>query len=266
MNFDDPDRAAPTGLKGWLSDVYFPALLAGSVEALGRRLGGKATLDDPMFGRATTLSELEVELEKIGRWLGERSASYQRGEFTTGIERDVTEGSLSLTFDSKTVVLPVAVVAEKRRSREVELRIYYCTQPIRGSFSPRRPMLEQGEEVPLPPIVIDHLAALAEGNVDGVLATFEAHGSVREARGIVRAKADATMREFYERLTAPGSAARGVELRRAGAADDGRTCALEYTLVRACGREVPPQAGLIVFERGESGLLRSVRMFDDIDA
>jgi hypothetical protein len=47
-------------------------------------------------------------------------------------------------------------------------------------------------------------------------------------------------------------------------ADDGRTCALEYTVVRLHGSEIPPQAGLAVYERGESGLLRSVRLYDDV--
>jgi len=266
MNFDAPDRESSTGLKGWLSDVYFPALIDGATPALGRRLGGRATLDDPMFGRATKLPELEAELAKAATWLREHAASYQRTAFTTGVDRDVTEGQLSLTFESKTVILPVAVVAEKRRSREVEVRTYYCTQPIRGSFAPRPAMLEEGAEVTLPKVVSDHLDALAAGNVDGVLATFESHGSLRESRGVVRAKADATMREYYERILSPGSAKRGLEMKRAGAADDGRTCAIEYTLVRACGKDVTPQAGLIVLERGESGLLRSVRLFDDLES
>ena len=49
-------------------------------------------------------------------------------------------------------------------------------------------------------------------------------------------------------------------------ADDGRICALEYTVVRVRGKNVPPQAGLAVYERGETGLLRSVRIYEDVDA
>jgi hypothetical protein len=48
-------------------------------------------------------------------------------------------------------------------------------------------------------------------------------------------------------------------------ADDGRTCALEYTVVRVHGKPVPPQAGLAVYERGESGLLHAVRVYEDVE-
>ena len=48
-------------------------------------------------------------------------------------------------------------------------------------------------------------------------------------------------------------------------ADDGRICALEYTVTKVAGKSVTPQAALLVYERGDSGLLRWVRRYDDID-
>jgi hypothetical protein len=47
-------------------------------------------------------------------------------------------------------------------------------------------------------------------------------------------------------------------------ADDGSTCALEYNVVRLPGRQIAPEPGLAVYERGESGLLRTVRIYNDI--
>ena len=58
----------------------------------------------------------------------------------------------------------------------------------------------------------------------------------------------------------------GIEVLKGARADDGRICALEYTVVRVRGKNVPPQAGLAVYERGESGLLRAVRIYEDVDA
>ena len=138
-----PNRGPPGTLRGWLSDVYFPSLLDVSmrekaIESLANRLGAKATVDDPLHGRATGLPGITAHLNKTADWLTEHSASYERIAFTTGTDRDVTEGTLALTFENKTLDLPVAVVAERRRSRRVEL-------PAR-STSRRSPRREREEE------------------------------------------------------------------------------------------------------------------------
>jgi hypothetical protein len=269
--FDEqsPDRGAPSSLRGWLSDVYIPSLLDEDDKTLGalaQRLGSKATVDDPIFGRASGagpsgLESLERYIGDVSKWLKEHSAKWEKTAFTTGVDRDVTEGTLALTFDSKTIMLPAAIVAERRRSREVELRVYYSTHPIKGVVAARSPLVPDQAALVLPPPIGDHIAALEKGDVDAVLATFEADGVMREARGMEHAKA-ATLRGFYEKLVGGG----GVTVLKGDTADDGRTCALEYTLVKLAGRAVPPQAGLAVYERGDSGLLRSVRVYDDLES
>ena len=271
MFANDPDRGPPTALKGWLSDIYFPALLdaqrAPSLDALAQRLGARATVDDPLFGRAAGLPAITARLDEMASWLAKHSASYERLAFTTGIDRDVTEGTLSLTFDAaeKAVDLPVAVVAERRRSREVELRLYFSTQPVRGKFGVRAPLVAAAEPIALPAPVGEYVDALAAGKLDAILATFEHDGFLREPRGVQHAKGDGTLRTYFEKLFAGGAFGGGVEMTRGGAADDGRTCALEYTITKICGRSVPPQAGLLMLERGESALLRAVRVYDDVE-
>ena len=51
----------------------------------------------------------------------------------------------------------------------------------------------------------------------------------------------------------------------AGDTDDGVRCAVEYNCDRWDGREVPPQAGIGVFECGRGGLLEAVRIYDDVE-
>jgi hypothetical protein len=46
--------------------------------------------------------------------------------------------------------------------------------------------------------------------------------------------------------------------------DDGVRCAVEYNLVRWGSHDLPPQAGLAMYERGPGGLLAAVRVYDDI--
>ena len=48
--------------------------------------------------------------------------------------------------------------------------------------------------------------------------------------------------------------------------DDGVRCALEYNCVRWGGDDLPPQAGIAVFERGPDGLLAAARIYDDVEA
>lgn len=262
------DRPPPVSLRGWLSDVYLPALLdrphlKETHEALARRLGMRAGVEDPLYGRAAGLQEIEAQIAKLSGWLLERGAIYERQHFTTGVDRDVTEGVVAITLEQKTVELPVAVVAEKRRSREVELRIYFSTLPIHGKFVPRATLVAPAADLPLPAQVSALVAALAKGSADDASAAFEEDGVLRDARGLQHAKAGGGLRDFFEKLLA-GGAFGGTTMAPGGSADDGRSCALEYTITTLNGREVPPQAGLAVFERGDTGLLRAARFYDDI--
>jgi hypothetical protein len=249
-----PDRGPPTALRGWLSDVYFPALLdvekpEPSREALASRLGAKATLDDPILGRAQGLPAIRALLDASSAWLRKHDAKYARVAFTTGVDRDVTEGTLSLTLPDKTLDLPVAVVAERRKSREVEVRVYFAAQSVGGGAEARS--LEPAsvnDPAPLAPAVQDFLAALGRGDRDAALAAFEEEGAARDARGLEHAKSGGALRAYFETLGPLAFA-------RAGSADDGRTCALEIATAKP---------SLFVFERGDSGLVRALRIYGDL--
>jgi hypothetical protein len=261
-----PERGEPSSLRGWLSEVYLPALLASQPEQLALRLGDRATVDDPIFGRTNGMPALLRYLEEVAAWLSKREASFERVAFTMGSDRDVTEGTLDLTFDGRRVKLPVAVVAERRKEREVEMRLYYSTRPINGSHAVRSPLLPQDDEIAVPPPIAAHLAALGKADVAAIVASFEIGGTVRNPAGEVftREEDGGTLQKFYERLFGNGSGG-GVEVLNGGRADDGSTCALEYTIVKVHGKGVPAQAGLAVYERGESGLLKAARVYEDAE-
>jgi hypothetical protein len=243
------------------------ALLAMQCEQLARRLGERATVDDPIFGRATGMPTLERYLREVADWLSKHSAAFTKVAFTQGSDRDVTEGTLALSFDGRRVSVPVAVVAERRKEREVEVRLYYSTDPIHGTRAVRAPLLPQNEKVAVPPPVAAHLEALARGDVDAIVSSFQPGASVRDAAGVTHTRTDSggALRAYYEKLLRAhtgGVARAGVELLKGARADDGSTCALEYTIVRVHGKDVSPRAGLAVYERGESGLLRALRVYE----
>jgi hypothetical protein len=47
--------------------------------------------------------------------------------------------------------------------------------------------------------------------------------------------------------------------------DDGTRVALEFNAVAWGGQQMPPQAGVAVYERGRSGRLAAARVYDDVD-
>ena len=106
-------------------------------------------------------------------------------------------------------------------------------------------------------------AALGAGDADAVVATFAPDGYYREAAGPQAVhRGTAELRSFFAALFSAGG---GVSLRPCVITDDGVRCAIEYNCVRWGGRELPPQAGLCVCERGPDGLLAAVREYDDLE-
>ena len=274
---DGPDREAPSGLRGWLSEVYMLALVSAQADQLVRRLGDRATVDDPIFGRTTGMPALARYLDEVADWLRKHDGAFDKVAFVTGSDRDVTEGTLALTFEGRRVKVPLAVVAQRRPEREVEVRLYYSTRPIKGTRAVRSPLLPQDDEVAVPVQVAAQLDALSRADIGAILASFEEGATLRDAAGETHMKSGdgGPLRAYYEKLcavTAGADAARtaargaGIEVLKGARADDGRICALEYTVVRVRGKNVPPQAGLAVYERGETGLLRAVRIYEDVDA
>ena len=263
---DAPERGAPSNVRGWLSEVYVPALVSNQADQLVHRLGGRATVDDPIFGRTTGMPALESYLDQAAAWFKKRDGAFEMLAFTTGSDRDVTEGMLTVSVDARRVSVPIAVVAERRPEREVEIRLYYSTKPILGASTSRAPLVPREDQLPLPPPIAAHLDALGRGDADAVVASFEDGASLRDPGGRTHVK-DGTggaMRAFYEALFAQGpEGGRGVAVVKGARADDGRTCAVEYTVTRMHGSDVSPQPGLAVYERGESGLLRAARLYQD---
>ncbi len=57
----------------------------------------------------------------------------------------------------------------------------------------------------------------------------------------------------------------GIPMEQCSIVDDGRACAVEYNVVRWGVSEVPPEAAMAVYVRGDSGKLAAARIYDDVD-
>jgi hypothetical protein len=109
----------------------------------------------------------------------------------------------------------------------------------------------------------DYQRALAEGDLAGIVATFEPDGYAREPSGGAYLHLGAeSLGELYAHLFANGG---GIELEHCTLTDDGVRCAIEYNCLRWGLTNIPPQAGVAIYERGSSGLLAAARIYDDVE-
>ncbi|HEX5830338.1 MAG TPA: nuclear transport factor 2 family protein [Gemmatimonadaceae bacterium] len=245
-------------LLGW-----WPALLAGDVSALRALFTGEPLVDDPLAGRVEGRAAVDAYIASMRRWLAEHDARPHPVASTVTTRRAVDEVELKLLSGGAQVALPVAVVADLDQDRVRAVRVYHSLWPLGGRHAVRAPLLATRAYV-LPEPVASYQHALAAGDVEAVVATFEPDGVAREPSGgqYTHRGADA-LRAYYASLFAAGG---GIPLGHCTVTDDGVRCAVEYVVTRWGAHDLPAQAGVAVYERGTSGLLRAARVYDDVEA
>ncbi|WP_394848255.1 hypothetical protein LZC95_12410 [Pendulispora brunnea] len=262
MHEDENDRSTipELRLRGRLAAVYYPALLALSHRALAHRLGERATVYDPHVGAAAGLSAIAATLEELARRFADAKASYEPAHSIVGASRDVTEGTLTL---EERIHLPVACVMHRRKERQADLRAYHATAPL-GRAQAHRTARAPEEGYVLPTDVAEHLAALRLGDADALVAGFESGGHLRDGAGRIHHREKNELHDFYVRTLQSERGANDWVPVVIATAEDGRLCAVEYSTEKLRDGETSPKEGLLVFERGDSGLFHSVRVYDEL--
>ena len=241
---------------------FFDGLLSGELDALLESFAGEPLLHHPVLGRIRGRQAFEAYVAEMNVWFAEHEVSIEDGGHvvleTCGFEEVV------LHIDGGAVALPLAIVADHPHDgRLTELRIYYSSWPVTGRHAVRPPLLQSDSTVHTSGVIADYQSALAAGDVDAIVSTFEADGYAREPAGDpYRHSGTRDLRAFYEQLFSNGG---GIPLEHCGVVDDGHTCALEYNVTRWGKTDLPPQAGVAVYARGLSGKLAAARIYDDVD-
>lgn len=243
---------------------YFDGFLTGEIDALIQSFAGEPEVHYPVRGRVRGAPAFAAYAAATKAWLEEREASIEDLGIVTTDRRSFGEVILRLSGGDGRVDLPVAVVSDQRSDRSMEeVRVYYSSWQLTGRHSNRPPVLQPGPEVRESDVVGDYQAALAAGDLDAILASFERDGYAREPAGSEYLhRGSEGLREFYALLFSNGG---GIPLEHCTSTDDGRTCALEYNVTRWGRTELLPQAGVAVYERGGSGKLAAARIYDDCD-
>jgi hypothetical protein len=242
---------------------FFDGLMAGEPDALVESFAVTPQLHDPIRGRVMGTGAFRAFAAKMSSWMVQHNCSVEDVGHAISERRGFEEVVLHFDGRGGRVDLPFALVADRRSDGKIEeLRIYFSNWLLTGHHVHRPPLLQADRERHQSDVVGEHQRALSAGDVDAIVATFEPDGYAREPAGGVCVQRGDGLRSFYESLFSHGG---GMPLEYCAAIDDGRSCALEYNIVRCGETELPPEAGLAVYVRGESGKLAAVRIYDDSD-
>jgi SnoaL-like protein len=245
--------------------AYYEGILAEEPEALIRSFAGEPRVNDPRVGHVEGARRLRAFVSGTADWLRERDAVVENVALTRTQTRTVEEVVLHLLGDDGgRVELPVAIVADRNPDRTLKtIRVYHSMWPLTGEHAVRPPLLPADPELHAEGIVGDYQRALAEGDLQGIVSSFEPDGYAREpSGGAYLHRGVEGLRTLYEHMFANGG---GISLEHCTVTDDGVRCAVEFNCVRWGVTDIPPQAGVAVYERGTSGLLSAARIYDDVE-
>jgi ketosteroid isomerase-like protein len=242
---------------------YFAALNEGNTHLLETVWPGEVVIHDPRAGEIRGHKQLREFVSANKSLFAKRHARTETVASTVVGRRAVVELVAHLIYDGREVAWPIAVVAESPDDSSVVFRTYCSQWPVDGRRHLRPPILKSGTANP-GGVVGRYQAALDAGDADAVVGTFEPDGYYREPIGPHNAHRGAPeLRSFFRTCFSAGG---GIGLERCAVTDDGVRCALEYNCVRWGSHDIPPQAGIGVFERGPDGLLAAARVYDDVEA
>jgi limonene-1,2-epoxide hydrolase len=241
---------------------YVAALSKGDTHALETLWTGEVVVHDPLWGEVRGHKRLREFVRYSRSWLAEHRARIETVAVTCTNGRAVVELLAHLSYGGQELAWPVAVVADSPSDRSVVFRSYFSRRAVDGRHHLRPAFLQPGAGRPRD-VVGRYQAALAAGDAQAAANAFELDGYYREPAGapLVHHGAAELIAFFSSRFSAGG----GIGLRACAVTDDGVRCALEYNCVRWGSYDLPPQAGIGVYERGPGGRLAAARIYDDID-
>jgi len=241
---------------------YLAALNDSDPSDLETTWPGEVLIYDPHTGLVRGHRQVRQFVRRNLSWLAGLHASTEVVASTVVGGRAVVELIAHVDHNGQQLAWPVAVVAESPDDQSVVFRTYCSQWPLDEKRPVRPPILTPGH-VSLTDVVGRYQAGLAEGDAEAVVGTFAPDGYFQGPFGPRDAhRGTAELRSFFDQRFSAG----GIGLEYCAVTDDGTRCALEYNCVRWGRRDLTPQAGIGVYERGPDGLLAAVRVYDDVEA
>src|SRR5918999_2519325 len=158
---------------------YYEGILADEPDALVSSFAARQpVLDDPRVGYVEEFRGLRAFASGTAEWLRERDAVVENVALTLSTTRTVEEVVLNLLADNGgRVELPVAIVSDRNPERTLKvIRVYHSTWPLTGEHRVRPPLLPADPNLHAEGAPGEYQRALAEGDLEGIVVTFEADG------------------------------------------------------------------------------------------
>ncbi|HTT51484.1 MAG TPA: nuclear transport factor 2 family protein [Streptosporangiaceae bacterium] len=243
-------------------DQYLTALNTGDTHALEDVWPGEVVVHDPRAGEIRGHRQLHRFVSRNLSWLGGLQARTETVASTVIAGRAVVELLAHLVQDGRDVAWPVTVVAESPDDWSVVFRTYCSQWPVAGHREIRPAILKPGPAQP-GDVAGRYEAALAAGDTDAIVGTFAPDGYFQEPLGFHQThRGRGELRPFFTRMFSAGG---GIGRQSCVLTDDGVRCAVEYNFVRWGRHDLPPQAGISVYERSPGGLLAAAREYQDVE-
>ena len=255
-------EAAHIGGAGHLAAAE-AALLSGDPVRLLEAFPGGVRIDDPRLGRVAGEASSASSAGRAVR--GSLSARAERAvAVTIGDDRIVGEFDLTLTQDGRTFVLPIAVVVEPdpparasgsgptTASGRSSVATRSGRRSSRVTRRPANPTSSANTRPPSRPATRTGSPPRSSGTA------ASASRPARSSAGAARTTCTSSSRCSSAR--AAGSCSSTARSPRTGSGPS-----LEFNAVRWGAVDLPPQAGVAVYERGPSGKLHEARIYDDVE-
>jgi hypothetical protein len=242
--------------------AFLSRLLSGDPNPLRAAFAGEPVVEDPTDGTVRGVQDFERFVRNRHGWLTERAARIEPIRTTATTQRVVFEALLRLRLAEADVELPIGIVGDRTDEQVRAIRLYHSFWPLERRHRVRPPLLQEDRAVAVADVVSEYQRALASGDADAIVATFEPDGYFREPAGGEFIHSGYTkLREFMSYILAAG----GIGLEHCTVTDDGVACAIEFNAVRFGTQPLVPQSGLAVYQRGSSGRLCAARIYDDVN-
>jgi hypothetical protein len=243
---------------------YLHALAEGRTRTLETVWPGHIEIFDPYAGDVHGHRHLRTFVRNSQAFLADHLLDVEPVASTSVRGRAVVELLAHLNLDGDAVTWPVAVVAESPDDQSVTFRTYGSQWPVVRSRPVRPPILSVDLTAEPGDVIGRYLGALETGDRDALVDTFAADGCLQEPIGAdLSHRGTAELRAYFAASLRDGA---GIGLEPCRVTDDGARCALELNWVRWGDRPLPPQAGIVVFDRAADDRLASVRYYDDLEA
>lgn len=239
---------------------YLTILKKEDIDALSSLLNNESTIYTPLDGLISGRDKIKKYVIKQKDWLNNKNARVEIFNIIDVKNRVVLELIIYYEKGEKTIELPFVTVLDIKENIIQNIRIYHSSWPTTGKHGVIKPILKPDKTLVEPDVITKYMQGLKSADKDLILSLFEKDAYIQEPSGSkYRHFGESGRDEFYSFALDKG----GVPLQHCTATFDGKHFAVEYIFDEWGNKKFEPQAGIAIYEIGETGKIAAIRIYDD---